>query len=244
MHPKGSFLCSQEHATGLCPKVMIPVHTLPSYFFKISEDPEDGGSMHLWNIGVLPRHYAVSHLRRPQLLLQLCFWTKWCLNYRDNLTVFSINKSLLISFPGTYTKKQFSYSLLQQLCKHCMLLSSISVVVSWRYAFCILILNLTVPQYSRFTDIFASTMTLHCHHVETFKATAFHYSSCLSVHLLLLWKLLLMGAILFQSQTDVINVCLLAVKTSLMHCHTVVRFNITACSILTFILKKFWNKNN
>jgi len=29
--------------------------------------PEDGGSMDLWNVGILPQHYTVSQLRRPRL---------------------------------------------------------------------------------------------------------------------------------------------------------------------------------
>jgi hypothetical protein len=30
-------------------------------------NPEDGGSMDLWNVGVLPQHYTASQPRRPQL---------------------------------------------------------------------------------------------------------------------------------------------------------------------------------
>jgi hypothetical protein len=29
--------------------------------------PEDGGTMDLWNVGILPQHYTASQLRRPGL---------------------------------------------------------------------------------------------------------------------------------------------------------------------------------
>jgi len=29
--------------------------------------PEDGGSMDLWNVGILPRHYTESQPKRPRL---------------------------------------------------------------------------------------------------------------------------------------------------------------------------------
>jgi len=30
--------------------------------------PEDGGSMDLWNVGILPQHYTASHPKRPRLV--------------------------------------------------------------------------------------------------------------------------------------------------------------------------------
>jgi len=34
--------------------------------------PEDGGSMHLWNTGILPQYYMASQPRRPQLETLCC----------------------------------------------------------------------------------------------------------------------------------------------------------------------------
>jgi len=38
--------------------------------------------------------------------------------------------------------------------------------------------------------------------------------------------------------------CPQTVEPSLMHCYTAMLFNITVCNILTYILKKFSNKNS
>jgi len=32
------------------------------------QDPQDGGSMDLRNVGILPQHYTASQLRRPRLI--------------------------------------------------------------------------------------------------------------------------------------------------------------------------------
>jgi len=30
-------------------------------------NPKDGGSMDIWNVGILPQHYKMSQLRKPRL---------------------------------------------------------------------------------------------------------------------------------------------------------------------------------
>jgi hypothetical protein len=49
--------------------------TLVSYHNSIQRhNPEDGGSMDLWNVGILPQHYIATHHRRPRVVVFLFMW--------------------------------------------------------------------------------------------------------------------------------------------------------------------------
>jgi hypothetical protein len=52
----------RRDAVQCCGRIpMFPKSMLPLTY------PEDGGSMDLWNVGILPQHYTASQRRRPRL---------------------------------------------------------------------------------------------------------------------------------------------------------------------------------
>jgi hypothetical protein len=62
------FLASEDLSRGLTGCDRIPLH------------PEDGGSMVLWNAGILSQHYMTSQLRRPKHELKLLVFT-WTMRF-------------------------------------------------------------------------------------------------------------------------------------------------------------------
>jgi hypothetical protein len=54
---------------GLCSLQMEAAwtsETLVAYYITRRHNPEDGGSMYLWDVGILPQHYTASESLRPR----------------------------------------------------------------------------------------------------------------------------------------------------------------------------------
>jgi len=56
----------------------------------VGYDTEDGGSMDLWNVGILPQHHAASQTTRPRLEIFKIPWLLLCISYCPWCSVYCI----------------------------------------------------------------------------------------------------------------------------------------------------------
>jgi len=54
-------------------RVVTPCSVVVGYQHFRSLHPEDGASMDLWNVGILPQHYTAWQSRRPRLEVSLAW---------------------------------------------------------------------------------------------------------------------------------------------------------------------------